>query len=115
MADFSTAQAHVIEREGGYKLVDVEDDRGGVTFAGISRKWWPDWAGWSIIDSDTAIDRRLELLADQFYEETYWSHVQGDDIDDQEVAQAFYSSSILAGRRTATNSYSALYGCLLTV
>lgn len=35
--------------EGGY--VNDPDDKGGETYNGISRKWFPDWQGWKIIDT----------------------------------------------------------------
>ena len=38
MADFEKAFNKTMMNEGGFMLHDVEGDRGGMTFAGISRK-----------------------------------------------------------------------------
>lgn len=48
MADFAIAYAPLKQFEGGY--ANVKADRGGETYAGIARNFWPDWAGWPVID-----------------------------------------------------------------
>ena len=40
----------VIETEGGLKLINVKNDRGKQTYAGISRRFWPNWDGWKLVD-----------------------------------------------------------------
>lgn len=51
MADYLPAYERMIRREGGYRLTNDPADRGGMTFAGISRNRWPDWEGWRQIDA----------------------------------------------------------------
>ena len=48
MADFEIAYAPLKDFEGGYD--NDPDDRGGETYAGIARKFFPSWQGWKIID-----------------------------------------------------------------
>lgn len=48
MAEFEIAYAPLKLFEGGYD--DDPDDRGGETYAGIARNFFPKWAGWKIID-----------------------------------------------------------------
>ena len=48
MADFATAYAPLKEFEGGYS--NNAADRGGETYAGIARNFFPAWKGWPIID-----------------------------------------------------------------
>ncbi len=48
MADFATAYAPLRQYEGGYS--NNAADRGGETYAGIARNFFPGWAGWPIID-----------------------------------------------------------------
>lgn len=48
MAEFEIAYAPLKQFEGGYD--DDPDDRGGETYAGIARNFFPKWAGWKIID-----------------------------------------------------------------
>ncbi|UQZ90706.1 hypothetical protein C4J81_16445 [Deltaproteobacteria bacterium Smac51] len=81
---FNEALQHTLQFEGGY--VNDPDDRGGETFRGISRKNWPNWAGWDRIDqvkrtgavSRKAIDiyfnqdAEMEALVAGFYHENFW-------------------------------------------
>lgn len=48
MANFEIAYAPLKRFEGGYD--NDPDDRGGETYAGIARNFFPKWAGWRIID-----------------------------------------------------------------
>lgn len=50
MANFATAYHEYIKpAEGGYS--NVTADKGGETYAGISRRYFPNWEGWKVIDS----------------------------------------------------------------
>lgn len=48
MADFAVAYAPLRQYEGGYS--NNPADRGGETYAGIARNFFPGWSGWSVID-----------------------------------------------------------------
>lgn len=50
MADFATAYAPLAGFEGGW--CNVQGDSGGETYAGIARRYWPDWPGWKLIDRE---------------------------------------------------------------
>ena len=52
MADFATAYAPLAGFEGGW--CNVPGDSGGETYAGIARRYWPDWPGWKLIDGEKA-------------------------------------------------------------
>ena len=45
---FSQAFAATMQHEGGY--ANVQGDKGGETYMGISRVYWPSWPGWPVID-----------------------------------------------------------------
>lgn len=47
-ASFAPAYQIVMANEGGY--VNNPADPGKETYAGISRRFWPNWSGWKIID-----------------------------------------------------------------
>ena len=49
MSDFMTAYAPLKRFEGGW--CNNPDDRGGETYAGIARRFFPRWPGWSLIDA----------------------------------------------------------------
>lgn len=42
--------SRTIQLEGGFQNINVQGDRGKQTYAGISRRWWPKWEGWELID-----------------------------------------------------------------
>lgn len=48
MADFAIAYEPLKEYEGGWD--NDPDDRGGETYAGIARNFFPNWAGWKLVD-----------------------------------------------------------------
>lgn len=101
MASFQEAHPEIIRIEGGYKLVNIPGDRGGQTYAGISRRSNPHWAGWALIDSQGEKIPHLPAIADDFYRRQYWDAIRGDQIEDQRVATAIYSCAVLSGQRTA--------------
>lgn len=48
MADFNIAYAPLKQFEGGW--TNDPNDRGGETYAGIARNFFPGWKGWAIVD-----------------------------------------------------------------
>lgn len=91
MADFLPAYEAMILAEGGYRLHEVEGDRGGMTYAGIARKMNPQWAGWAYIDRGEIPP--TQLVRD-FYRAGWWAPIGGDDIADQRIAQAVFSFAV---------------------
>lgn len=87
MADFLPVYETMIVAEGGYKLANVSGDRGGQTYAGISRVMNPGWEGWAHID-------RGEIppsdLVRSFFRSGWWDPIQGDSIADQRVAATIF-------------------------
>ena len=81
---FKEALKHTLEFEGGY--ANDPADRGGETFRGVSRKNWPGWDGWNIIDKlkfqgikkprdiDTVLknDQDMAGLVADFYKRNFW-------------------------------------------
>lgn len=106
MGDFKTAYKKTGGAEGGY--ANVSGDRGGETYAGISRKNFPDWPGWEIVDAHKPLERgafiksdKLELLKESFYRETFWDKVHGDQIKDHKLAEEVYDTAVLSSVRAA--------------
>lgn len=98
MADFNSICDAVIVAEGGYKLTNIKNDKGGQTYAGISRKKNPGWQGWAAIDKGLIPNTSLVRA---FYRENYWDTMQGDSILSQDVADTLYSFGVNAGVKTA--------------
>ena len=102
MADFQKAYKKTAKNEGGY--ANVPGDTGGETYAGISRKWWPNWAGWKIIDARKPLKHNqtlnieaLHALVQAFYKKQFWDTIGGDAIDDQLTAERLYDFGVNAG------------------
>jgi len=100
MADFNLAMALVRHHEGGY--ADVPGDRGGETYAGITRKNHPGWPGWAAVDAAkplrwNAIVPNAEPHVAPFYEQQYWRKIKGDAITDQRVAAFLFDWYVNSG------------------
>jgi len=109
MANFKEAQEKTMEFEGGY--VNDSADRGGETYRGISRKNWPRWDGWSIVDkvkrenpktfkkvlNSMMKDEALNALVEDFYKEHFWDVFRGDYITSQKLANVIYDCAVNSG------------------
>ena len=77
MDDFSRSFNFLMKLEGGFKLHEVPGDRGGMTYAGIARKFNPEWGGWEFLDNR---EKPPATLVKEFYHRKYWVQIQGDSI-----------------------------------
>lgn len=87
MAEFEPAFQRLM-RDENIALTNAANDRGGQTYAGISRKFHPDWDGWKHVDAGGTPP--LQLVRD-FYHVEYWMPTHGDQIINQNVAEALFS------------------------
>ena len=106
MADFQKALPGILKHEGFY--VNHPSDPGAETYAGISRKNWPKWAGWAIVDREKKEqggrlprnykieDYNLQLLVSSFYRK-YWDDARAGEISNQDVAQLYFDHAVNAG------------------
>jgi lysozyme family protein len=109
MADFQTAYNITMSHEGGY--VNDPDDSGGETYAGIARRYHPDWEGWKIIDEikktrelqrfEIIDDPRLKHLVGSFYKKKYWDVNYLDHVKDQAIANELFDTGVNMGTGTA--------------
>lgn len=99
MADFIAADKLVSANEGGY--VNDPDDAGGETYAGITRKNFPEWKGWDTVDVHKPkrgdILPELHPLVLSFYKINFWDRLKGDMIDSQRVALFTYDWYVNSG------------------
>ena len=98
MADFAPIFDHILKVEGGLRLVNVPGDRGGMTFAGISRRAHPGWPGWVVVDRGETPSKDSVR---EFYREKYFDPIGGGRILDPDVAEVLMSSAVLSGKRRA--------------
>ena len=106
MADFLTAYKKTALNEGGWN--HVPGDRGGETYKGIARNFFPNWPGWKVIDKLKPLmhgaiinDTDLNYQVHQFYIDIFWSRIRGNDIESQEVADSLYDSAVNFGVKAA--------------
>lgn len=103
MADFLTAFKLVRKHEGNY--VNHYLDRGGETYAGIARKFWPTWQGWAPIDALKANGARLvanQIISDaephvQLFYNQLWNSHRFDLIHNQSLANLLFDWMVNSG------------------
>lgn len=110
MANFEIAFDRTIENEGGYTPHQVNGDNGGYTFAGISQKHNPNWAGWQLFDEQNTDMQELKKLVKELYREKYWNAANLDDINNDLVAYNIFDFGVNAGIKTATRIAQAAVG-----
>lgn len=88
----------IIDSEGGYKLTNKRNDRGGMTYAGISRRMHPTWQGWAIIDQGKTPSK--EMVHD-FYRKEFWNPIRGDEIENISIVTSIYDFAINVGTGVA--------------
>lgn len=86
---FDNIYLRIAQKEGGY--VNHPNDRGGETYRGITRRWWPKWRGWSFIDRKKPIKSKtilpeLEPLVKEFYYENYFKKALIDKVENSALA-----------------------------
>ena len=107
MADFLQAFEKTMLAEGGYKLTNVKNDRGGQTYAGISRRFHPNWQGWYYIDKE---ETPPSEMVRGFYKIEFWDKFQGDSILGQKVAESIYDFGVNAGIKTSVKLVQIIIG-----
>ena len=120
MANFKTAY----KKTGGYEgfYANVSGDRGGETYCGIARVFWPNWKGWKIVDqfkkdNGGSIKPRTEIknpelteLVESFYKTNFWNVVGGDNIEDQKVANTLYDFGVNSGQSRSIKNIQKVLG-----
>lgn len=114
MADFSVAYERVRAFEGGW--ADDPADRGGETYAGISRRHWPSWYGWNLVDAAKKLPARrqgartfsrylegldaLQTAVRTWYRAQWWDRL-GLDALPQALAGEIFEQSVNLGKAGA--------------
>lgn len=101
MANFDQAFAYLEPDEGGY--VNDPRDTGGETYKGVSRKNFPDWDGWALIDTaksqpnfpkNLPSDPALENAVKRFYKKNFWRY---DGLVNQTLANKIFDEAVNLG------------------
>ena len=94
MAQFEKHIEKLIVKEGGYKLINVKNDRGGQTYAGIARNFNPEWDGWDYVDSGQPVPKSA---VHAYYKRNYWDALKLDDVRSDATAEVMFSCCVLSG------------------
>jgi lysozyme family protein len=133
MARFEIAERLTGINEGGY--ANNKADRGGETYAGIARNFWPKWEGWKKIDKykaeypklSPALKQRFTLakwinssakvpsegvamMVSQFYKTNFWDLNKLDQINDQQIANSIYDFGVNSGKGRAVQFLEQIFG-----
>ncbi len=99
---FKQGLEKVLEHEGYYS--NDSRDNGGETYRGISRRWFPKWGGWSVVDtyedkSQLQYNEELEKEVENFYYAFFWIKIHAHEIEDDFVAQMVFNFSVNMGKK----------------
>ena len=110
---FDKAYSKVVNLEGAYS--NDPNDTGGETVFGISRKNFPKWEGWAIVDNLKQIhgtgtafresldcSTQLQNLVKDWYRTKFWTPFQLDNILDFKLAYEIFDQSVNLGRKQTT-------------
>lgn len=104
MSDFNIAYDITLSHEGGY--VHDPNDLGGETYKGISRRFWPSWPGWQIIDQHKtaasgrqlqqalATDQTLQKMVRDFYYTHFWKPLRLFQLKAQYIANEMFDIAV---------------------
>jgi lysozyme family protein len=104
----SIAIGNTIGHEGGY--VNDPTDRGGETYRGISRKSYPSWKGWKVIDNsknalgipqNITSNAELNESVEKFYYVEFIKSINLHLINDGDVVKEVFDSGVNCGKKTA--------------
>jgi lysozyme family protein len=99
-ADYSIALARTLKDEGGYS--NKKSNIGGETYCGITRKNYPQWEGWAIIDKRRPLKYdeqlpELDQMVATFYKKYFWDEIRGDEIKSQDYANKLFDNAVKRG------------------
>lgn len=105
MANFNTAYELTLKNEGGYS--NHPRDKGGETYAGIARNYYPKWPGWQTIDeikktgpikTGKRFTQLSQAVKDFFYNEYWTKRINGNAINNQAIANFVYDFAVNSGK-----------------
>lgn len=109
---FTKALDRLLAHEGGYS--NDTRDNGGETYKGISRRWYPKWVGWEIIDSFsdkyTIVSEELDELVAMFYYTVYWYKLHCHRIEDEFVAELVFNFAVNMGKKVVIKKVQRVLG-----
>ena len=112
LTPFEEAYSTTLGHEGGYG--NDPDDTGGETYKGISRKNWPKWVGWKLVDrakkkrrtfpESLDTNKGLPDAVKEFYKEHFWTALKCDAVSkiSRKIAIELFDTGVNCGKPNAT-------------
>ena len=110
MANFDLAYQKTALFEGA-GLTNDPADRGGMTFAGISRKSNPEWSGWAAVDAEDL--EAAKALLKPFYKSEYWDRLMLGQLLNQLLSEELFDTAVNCGKRKAVTILQGALNLLL--
>jgi len=106
MASFKIAYDTYIKPGEGY-YVNNPADKGGETYGGIARNFFPSWQGWAVVDfykkhtnpkppTNTKIPG-LEGMVEEFFKTQFWNRNRFSEINNQDLANIIFDWNVNSG------------------
>ena len=104
MANFESAYKITMDFEGVYS--NHPSDRGGETWKGIARNFYPQWTGWEIIDKAKKLPNfpqslsknvELEYQVQHFFKAGYWDPMWLDNCPSNSIARELFDTAVNMG------------------
>ena len=106
MASFKIAYDRFIKPGEGY-YVNNPADKGGETYGGIARNFFPNWQGWTVVDfykkhtnpnppTNTKIPG-LEGMVEEFFKVQFWDRNRFTEIQNQDLANIIFDWNVNSG------------------
>lgn len=126
MAIFEKAFAKTAKKEGGY--VNNPNDKGGETYMGICRKFYPKLGMWKTIDKLIKVqlmkikeinnflknDEDTQKDVKGVYYEKYWKPLRLDEVSSQKIAEQLFDDAINRGITATIKLMQRLKGMKVT-
>lgn len=107
--NYQTMLKRLLKHEGGY--VNHPEDPGGETCCGVSRRWYPKWEGWTLLDRGFAWDSaEVQQAVSDFYYAYYYAALRLHTVKDQELAELLFNFSVNIGKKTAVRKLQRVLG-----
>ena len=89
MAEFLIAFKETLDFEGG--ISNHKLDKGGLTYMGISRRNWPTWEGWPMVNRGATPP--IEMVH-EFYKVNFWDRISLGAITNQRIANELFDTGV---------------------
>ena len=90
MAKFQEHIGSLLAKEGGYVETNAANDKGGRTYAGVSYRSNPKWAGWALLDAGKIDEAKIQVGL--VYKDNYWDPLNLDKVTADDVAEVLFSA-----------------------